>query len=389
MSGPKVVRIVTREEVLAICNGLLAQLDAALGRWGRDVALIGGLPASEIERFRARRDRIRALLEADRLLEIQKAVPSEIGYLATDLEDRRDRATSERARRRAGEHRVRATAKSLLGALSHRRGTLGPLIEKLRALSRGEGMEGAAPALHEAFGLLSDSGGDGGLSEVQRQLAAALRDGDRTITISEWIAARTNADRDRDDRIAEQITRFETEFGEAAGAAFQIRWDEISTERDPSRRRMMTDTLSLDIARAEREGREMEARRTELANLDADLAAHAGEDTEAARAAIARGLASERTAEMDAAIDLGRRALEDAHLALSSEAQRRALTTQLGKFGYEVREGMETALVENGRIVVRTPHSEDYGIEVMSAKSRFQLRAVRLAALQTRPAMLS
>ena len=33
MSGPKVVRIVTREEILALCEGQLARVDAALADW--------------------------------------------------------------------------------------------------------------------------------------------------------------------------------------------------------------------------------------------------------------------------------------------------------------------------------------------------------------------
>lgn len=33
MSGPKVVRIVTREEHEAICRGMLARIDAALEQW--------------------------------------------------------------------------------------------------------------------------------------------------------------------------------------------------------------------------------------------------------------------------------------------------------------------------------------------------------------------
>ena len=36
MSGPKVVRIVTREELVAESTALLARLDAAIQQWQRD-----------------------------------------------------------------------------------------------------------------------------------------------------------------------------------------------------------------------------------------------------------------------------------------------------------------------------------------------------------------
>ncbi|MEO0625057.1 MAG: hypothetical protein AAFU49_08080 [Pseudomonadota bacterium] len=380
MSGPKVVRIVTREEILAICNGLLGHLDSALARWERDVALVADVPAGEIKRFRARRDRIRALLDADRFAELQKAVPAEMTFLAADLEDRRTRAVIERARRRAASHRVKATAGSLLVSLAAD-GAAGSqlLIENLRALARGENADDAGTILHEAFAALSRGPALGEkLSDDQKALAAALGDGGTVAAISDWIAARPDPASSRDDRIADQISRLETAFGEEAAAEFQRRWDAILEVTDASRRRMMSDTLILDIAHTESGLRAQEKRRAELESLAADLDAITAHDTRVERGAIRVALSSGEDKAMDAALERGRRALNEARTVLAARAQRVALMTQLARLGYEVREGMETALVENGRIIVRTPHASDYGIEVTTAKSRYQMRAVKL-----------
>ena len=51
----------------------------------------------------------------------------------------------------------------------------------------------------------------------------------------------------------------------------------------------------------------------------------------------------------------------------------------LAALGYEVREGMATALAEKGRIVVRKPAATDYGIELGAPQgaARLQVRVVR------------
>ncbi|BBI42545.1 hypothetical protein ALP64_204920 [Pseudomonas syringae pv. actinidiae] len=43
MSGPKVVRIVTREEIIAICEGHLQRLERAVNRWQTQATRLGEL----------------------------------------------------------------------------------------------------------------------------------------------------------------------------------------------------------------------------------------------------------------------------------------------------------------------------------------------------------
>ena len=88
MSGPKVVRIVTREEIITICQDHLARVEVALQRWegvGRRNQLIDD---EDVTRARKRQDELRALLTADRFTELQKQVPDEIAYLQSDTQRR-------------------------------------------------------------------------------------------------------------------------------------------------------------------------------------------------------------------------------------------------------------------------------------------------------------
>lgn len=60
------------------------------------------------------------------------------------------------------------------------------------------------------------------------------------------------------------------------------------------------------------------------------------------------------------------------------EARRKAIKTALKKAGYEVNDTMETAWVENGRLVVKKATNSLYGVEFMSPNnlSRIQARVV-------------
>ena len=56
MSGPTVVRVVTREELVAICQGQLARLDRALEHWISQGRRADALDEADIVHAQRRRD---------------------------------------------------------------------------------------------------------------------------------------------------------------------------------------------------------------------------------------------------------------------------------------------------------------------------------------------
>ena len=63
---------------------------------------------------------------------------------------------------------------------------------------------------------------------------------------------------------------------------------------------------------------------------------------------------------------------------MAPAARRRAILQGLSSLGYEVTEGMATAWVEQGRVVLRKAASPDYGVELGGGiqSDRLQVRAV-------------
>src|SRR6185312_6389133 len=101
MSGPKVVRVVTREEILERCRGQLARVDAALEEWTRVGRRNDCLDDAAIEIASKRREQLASLIASDRFLEFQKQAATEEAFLRQDLQNRLNAAMTRQAEARS------------------------------------------------------------------------------------------------------------------------------------------------------------------------------------------------------------------------------------------------------------------------------------------------
>lgn len=120
MSGPKVVRIVTREEAIATCERDLQRLDKALARWENQASRLAQLSDAERAAAHARRASLHALLEQERWLDVQLQVKIESEFLKRDLAEREERAIRQAAETRQQHRRLEENASALLQALDAR-----------------------------------------------------------------------------------------------------------------------------------------------------------------------------------------------------------------------------------------------------------------------------
>ena len=120
MSGPKVVRIVTREEAIATCERDLQRLDKALARWENQASRLAQLSDAERAAAHARRASLHALLEQERWLDVQLQVKIESEFLKRDLAEREERAIRQAAETRQQHRRLQENASALLQALDAR-----------------------------------------------------------------------------------------------------------------------------------------------------------------------------------------------------------------------------------------------------------------------------
>jgi hypothetical protein len=365
MSGPKIVRIVTRDEILELCHGMLARVDAALAEWTRVGRRNDCIDNEALVAAKRRRDALAAMIAADRFMELQKQAPIEETFLRDDIQVRLSKVAAEQTAARSRGRREREAAASLLRTL---RAKGDPLEEGLeRGLERGD-----AAALADGFRLLAQRSA---ASTASRALADRLRGDEAPASFADWLAARPATDTDRAmTQIEARIAELRPYVDEATSAAWGARLDE-ALAAEPVRRGLLLDGLDVATGRELTQARARAAAAMDLEMVAAELAAAALDAK-----ALTLGKEELDVTAIASRIDEGRAALQAHRQARAFATRRAAVLEGLTSLGYEVTEGMQTTWAHDGRLIVRSASRPDYGVEVSAAGERMQMRPVAFEA---------
>jgi hypothetical protein len=373
MSGPKAFRIVTRAEIISICRRNLARLDATIEFWTSTCKRNGTIDQSDIDRVIARRDEIRRMLDADRFIELQKQVAAEISYLQADTDRRAEKAAELEGRRKGELRRARSAAQALLARLELSSIEV-PLDLRRELTMVVPSTESLNKAVSKGLMLLQPKQSEG-ITERQRALAGRLDAGDRRITLEEWTSQQAAANDDR------ALLKVDKLLGELAGlgidpSPFSARVTALEAE-PAARQVLVADSLLLDLTAAIKSGRERMRLERDLSDRHAELSEMKSAEASALRAEIEQALARPAGNGQE----LLRRAdflIEAEVRSIAAEGRRRAVLEGLASLGYEVSEGMATAWVTGGRVVLRKPANPGYGVELSGGSQAdvMQVRAV-------------
>lgn len=371
MSGPKVVRVVTREELVAAGNAVLARLDAAVAQWKREC---GNAKAGDVEATKKRRDDLAAMLAADRFGEFAQAAVKEIDFLEADAARRRERAAQARAQERLREASGRELARTLLKASSNSDPQLRAELKKAAAggLTVAE-TDAALSWARQALFRIQDKVA----SPEQKALAQRLGGAEAETSFEAWKAKATKPD-----------LRFQAAFThiaelEALGAnevgELEAQLRSVQVIENEATRSMSLDTLVLALRKA-RDGalaRDRALKQVHL--LAAELSAASGSLVALQKL---RGAGPDNSLEqLQALAALAREEISKAQAAVAAAGRRKAVLDGLQNLGYQVQEGLGTMTPDSGRLVVRSPASGDYGVEVVTgANQKVQVRTVAFDA---------
>ncbi|KAA5598992.1 hypothetical protein [Blastochloris sulfoviridis] len=387
MSGPKVVRIVTREEIEAICRREIAIAEAAAEALRQAHRRHGGLGAETERAIAESARRLADLFGAERHLDVQKQAPQMAAFFRSETErvEREAVAAAEAARSRR--RRVADAARSVCAALE---AAGRPVAEPLRGVTARalvapeHELDDLQAVIDAGFrGLVAASrpgGGDigTGTRAETRALAARLGAQETPDTLAAWLARQTPAPSPADARLDTALAAVEA-LGDAELAATYTARAATLDGVGGERRALLLDSLLLDASREAkrlRDARELRARLCEAAaGLDAL-------GTQAALALAARirqarpdALANE---DMEHLLAEAATVAERETSAIAAAARRHAVLGALAALGYEVREGMATVWERDGRLLIRKPGTADYGVELGAPAdaSRMQVRLV-------------
>ncbi len=372
MSGPKVVRIVTKAELLSICQGLLARLDAVISAWTTAGLRDGTVDQKDVQDVQARRQAFETMLAKERFTELQKAVPREIEFLAADRQDRLTKAAMKAAEMRSKARREAEAAAALLRALVERgRSMPEELRAELQAVALGRSEN--TTALREGFKLLEVVPP----SADQSAHAKALREAEQPRRLEDWMAAQPlSPDEARLRRIELRLSELAAEDSSSASHAFEVRLEALRKEQSDGRRPLLLDSLAVDVEAAVVTSRRMATLRRELAATIAEIESLGGRWTSQFNAA------NTSVAVLEQQLTDSERTLAELRQKQSASARREAVLAGLATLGYEVGEQMASAWVENGRIVLAKPSLPGYGVEISGgASDRLQMQCVTFAGL--------
>jgi len=372
MSGPKAFRIVTRAEVIAICRRDLARLEATIENWSSACGRNGTFEQQDIDKVMARRDELRRLLDADRFVDLQKQVAAEISYLNGDIERRAEKAAQAETRARQDLRRARGAAQAVIAKLQES-GIRIPsdLQVELKSASR----DHLDAAVSKAIRLLQPTDLPQGVTDRQRELAQRLGAGEHPATLADWLSKYAQ---DNGDPVLLKVDKLLGELKSLGvdPSPFSARIAALEAEA-PARQALVADSLLLDLTSTVKIARERQRIAAELRERQAELSQMSSLDAVALSAEIERALAGE----LGTAAELIKRAdvlIEVEVRAIAAEARRAAVLEGLASLGYEVSEGMATAWVKDGRIVLRKAANPGYGVELSGGAQSdlLQVRAI-------------
>jgi hypothetical protein len=367
MSGPKVVRIVTREELEAICRGYLQLVDDAVEELKRCARRHEVLDETLTTGLKQRRAALKQMFARERWSDLQKQAQQDVSFLKSELDRIRAQAVAAAEAARSKRRRTEEAARTLISAFeaSGREPPRNLLDVASTALSVDESaLAGMQSVLNDALRQLTPTSTQTGLSAAQRELAGRLGAGESGRSLTEWLASQPAGSNERDARLEPLLAELEALDEAEAARPFLARATAISAEPSSSRRALLTDSLVLDVAAHCKARREREATAAKLQELRSELIALGSPAARDLGNRISEALESDRLDGAEALFRGARERLEAERRELAAAARRQAVLGGLAELGYEVRESMATAWSKNGRLVVRKPGSMDYGVEL-------------------------
>lgn len=384
LSGPKVVKVVTREEQIATCSALLAQLNRGVTQWINECNRLGGIDNVDIGKVLKTKEKIEAYLKNENFQQIQIQVPRELSYLVRDLEQRRDRAAEVSANTMQIIRQQRKNAEILLRELEKKSFTLDSEI--LRALTEicksYEKIPYAEKILSEAFSIVTNRGLPPTITNEQRELAARLSSGENKQSFTDWVNERSHRQDDRVKKVDKKIAELQNYLDEKISSTFLSRLRSIELESDESLLNARLDSLVIELSIAVEKAKQDESILNKAYDLLASIEAAQNLYKDGSLFLVHRDLADALSKKdlvaVSSAMEICTGILKAINEKSAADNRRNAILSGLASLGYEVNESMSTAFTNKGRVVVQKPNLPGYGVELAGAPdaARLQVRAV-------------
>lgn len=379
MSGPKVVRIVTLEEMTATSKGHLARLDQSIKQWQKAMDKLNETDKKFYETIIAKRKTFDQMLEEQRFSDIQRLVPIEITSLSDDIAQRRQLKVAAKSQQAIEEKQAKENIKALINLLNNKQVVLNDQFNnELQQAIKGKYQGNVNQLLTKAFNLLTPKNTKE-LSEKQQALLDRMVVDDTTQTFASWLEQQ-NIELQKDPYI-QKIEHYLAELSLEQKEVYDVfieRLNNIEQELQPNRKKLLLDSIILDLAQAVNEAKERGVLQAQLELLIAELQQKTTEPLDF----DFNKLDTMSVNELKILIDNCEHTLAKITEKTEAMYRQQVILQGLASLGYEVRHGMDTQWAKDGRLVLRNPSTLGYGIELAANAevARMQVRAVKLTS---------
>lgn len=385
MSGPKVIRTVTIEQLREQARVQLALMTEALLRWQNAAAGNVESTNSRLERLIEEQNRIKVSLQADRFNEVTARSQAVTAAIHQDIQRLHEEQDTRNARFRVQERSLRQTAKTVLERC-HRMGLVIPKDHQ-------DQLEIAA--IGQAFDVQQIA------SIAARWLEAPSKADDGRKTSAQEALAESLSSNSTESSAGELLRRLEAEFADPRISTVEKQMAELVRLGEPQAVKQFEqrlsmimsgepgsnsitsslayDSLGLELSNAVKLARKRAQLVTELATEVA--ATTATNDLNACQQIILEAEHALKSRDLERAslrIERIREIRETCQRSRVANAAREVVLSGLKKLGYEVREGMLTTWGEKKRLSIRHPDSPGVALELTGSGDcgRMQTRMV-------------
>lgn len=370
MSGPKIVRIVTKQEVMAICRGRIDAVQDSIDQWRKYASKHDALTIEDEKASERRLHSILKMFEREEFLDVQKQCTVEIAALQADMDRIREEAIKKAELERSMRRRLQYSAETLIKTFEAANYQI-PKELSIIALSAITANETDLAAMNSTFSRIlteytTRSVEKKSLTPLQKELSKKLSEGEKLQTLADWKIVH-DVDRkavEADHRLDKLLAEIQVIENKDTAQPFLDRVTMIANESSESRRSLLTDSLILDLVAHSGKRKDKDQEILSMREIRSELRRLTSTSAKDLEVMLTNAIESENTSTSKILSDKGIALLKEEAKAMAGTSRREAILKGLTELGYEVRENMATAWAKDGRIVVRKPNEKSYGVEL-------------------------
>ena len=391
MSGPKVLRTITREELLELATVQQAIVDHVLKIWKAEISDTDDEAQDRYDRFLAGKPLIATAANSGRPEEIVRCANILVDAINLDIDRMRDDQYVKQAKAKTQTRALQLMSRSLLDRCINLQieiptdhvqilqqsaagkgvdnGTVSKIVACLMdKMAKSEGKERRTELQDLATSLMSEGGGISATGLLER-LELETRDARIAIADKQIAELQKLGESSTAEQMERRLSDLLRSDGNIGSNLFSL----------------TLDILGMEIVSQVKTARSLDQLRRDLA---AGIAAStATNDMTICKATFdAASLAIEQRNEVLArqCIREGQQILESCRQRRAGNAARNAMLTALGQLGYTVQEGMETSWAKKKRLVIQNQGKPGLALEMTgnSDAGRIQARIVALQGIE-------